>query len=105
MSELKYFGFYIVDGKVTNKNKAVCQLCKRQLSYSSTTTKQQAHLLAYHPTEAVKVEEEGRSDMGKEASKLALLANQSGLFLCHSKKRKLAPQHTQSRENYADLLH
>lgn len=32
----KYFWFYTVDGKVTKKDKAVCQLCKRQLSYSST---------------------------------------------------------------------
>ncbi len=49
----KHFGFYVVDGKVTNKDKAVCWLCKRQLSYSSTTTNLRAHLLTFHPSEAV----------------------------------------------------
>ena len=48
----KYFGFYTVDGKVTDKNTAVCRLCKKQLSYRTTTTNLRAHLLAHHPTEA-----------------------------------------------------
>ena len=39
----KYVLFYTVDGKVTNK--AVCRLCTKQLSYSTTTTKTQKERL------------------------------------------------------------
>ena len=44
----KHFGFYTVGGKVTNKDKAVCRLCKRELSYLSTTSNLRTYLLAYH---------------------------------------------------------
>ncbi|XP_037629812.1 E3 SUMO-protein ligase ZBED1-like [Sebastes umbrosus] len=48
----KHFGFYTIDGKVANKDKAVCRLCAKQLSYSTTTTNLRTHLLACHPSEA-----------------------------------------------------
>ena len=44
----KHFGFYTVGGKVTSKDKAVCRLCKRELSYLSTTSNLRTYLLAYH---------------------------------------------------------
>ena len=44
----KHFGFYTVGGKVTNKDEAVCLLCKRELSYLSTTSNLRTYLLAYH---------------------------------------------------------
>ncbi len=72
-STWKYFEFYTVDGKVTNKGKAVCRLHKGQLSYSSTTRNLQARLLAYHPTEAEEAEAEGSSDTIKETTMLIQL--------------------------------
>lgn len=48
----KFFGFYTEDGKITNRDKAVCRLCTKQLSYSTTTTNLRTHLLACHRSEA-----------------------------------------------------
>ncbi len=47
----KYFGFYAANGKITTKNKAVCRLCTKQLTYSSTTTNLRSHLQACHRSE------------------------------------------------------
>ena len=52
----RYFGFYTVDVKMTNKDEAVCRLCKKQLSYSAATTNLRTYPLAYHPHEAVETE-------------------------------------------------
>lgn len=57
----KYLGFYTVERKVTNKDKAVCRLCKKQLSYFSTTTNLRTHLLTWHPTEAAETSQVSRA--------------------------------------------
>lgn len=48
----KYFGFHTTDGKVTNKDEAVCRLCTKQPSYSAKTSKVQTHLLSSQLSEA-----------------------------------------------------
>ena len=34
----KQFGFYSINGKIIDKDKAVCRLCMKQLLYSNVTT-------------------------------------------------------------------
>ena len=46
---LYYFGFPKEHGKITNKDKVICKICRTKLTYNATTTNLRAHLSTLHP--------------------------------------------------------
>ena len=71
----KYFGGYTIGGKITNKDEAVCQLCKKLLPYSTLTIN---HVLVYHTSEAAEASKK-QSNINFTTSSDCLLKTQCNL--------------------------
>ena len=58
----QYFGFYKSPSGVIQREKAVCQLCRSQLSYSGNTTNLRTHIERHHPIEHKLINPEPRKE-------------------------------------------
>lgn len=45
----KVFGFQTIKGKITNKEVAICRICKIRMKCHSSTSNLRAHLTTLHP--------------------------------------------------------
>ena len=54
----KVFGFQTINGKITDKEVAICRICKIRMKYHSSTSNLRANLMTFHPDKLGDLSEE-----------------------------------------------